>query len=338
MISLAKYLRFECDGEDLTYLRAVRLLIHGMELHTLDHDREDHARFRSGMSGLQRRLVPEAPAADLLGLVGDVILTFEAYNRRTGGKLRAQFSERQSIIAVFSGAVAAMVSASDASLERLKDLRLRLEKAEGIADLRLVKTHLEQCLNGIAAEVEEHRRQSASGMQRLAEGARELENSIQHARRTAPDPVTGLPPRAEAEGVLARLGTGGVAAVAAVFALKRLKQVNSRFGHAVGGLLRRASTYLGSGMNPEEGLYRWSGPALLAITSRIAPFDLIRQDIEKLIAGLPKYEVTIGTRAALIPVSVGWAAFPLTRPAERLIRQLDVFVNSQTPEDFAVVR
>jgi GGDEF domain-containing protein len=48
-------------------------------------------------------------------------------------------------------------------------------------------------------------------------------------------------------------------------ALAWVKQVNARFGYKAGdGLLAKLATYLGSAANPEQGLYRWSGPALLA--------------------------------------------------------------------------
>lgn len=338
MISLAKYLRSQSDGDEPPHIRAISLLVQGMELHTLDCNKEDHERFRSGLAELQQRLLPEIPDPDLFVLVGQIIKTFEAYNRQTTAKLRAQFSELQAIIAAFTTAVAAMVSASDTSLKRLGQIRTQLGSAETIEDLRLLKTHLCDCLNVMAREVEEHRKSSASGMQRLAEGARKLESSIQRTRPGTAD-VTGLPGRAEAETALTRVAAKGIPALAVLFALKLLKQVNSRFGDKVGdGLLERLSSYLASGVNPDEGLFRWSGPALLAIVTRPVPVDQVRREVGRLVASIPEYEVGIGARTAMIPVSVGWAVFPVTRPAERLIGQLDAFVASQNAEDAHVAR
>jgi GGDEF domain-containing protein len=337
LISLAKYLRSGSGSNNeaaSSYVRAISLLLHGLELHTLDYDKEECERFRFELAQLQNRVQAGIPIPELLVLVGEAIGTFEAYNRQTSSKLRAQFSELQSIIAAFSRALAAMVSASDASLTRLGEIRSQLGSAESIGDLRVLKTHLCDCLNGMASEVEEHKRNSAAGMDRLAKGARELENSMLRAKRTELDSVTGLPARAEAEATLARVATSGVPGVAAVFALKRLTQVSSRFGSQVSdGVLARLAAYLGSGAKPEEGLYRWSEPALLAVLTRNASFDRIRREIGGLVSDMPEYEVQNGGRNATIPIAVGWTAFPVAQPVDRLIRQLEMFVKSQIPED-----
>jgi GGDEF domain-containing protein len=311
-----------------------------MELHTLDYNNEDYGGFRAGLARIQRRLFPEIPIPELLVLVGAAIQTFEEYNQRTAGRLHSQFSELRSIIAALSGAVATMVSASDASLVRLREIQAQLSAADLIDDLRVLKTHLCACLNGMAAEVEEHKKNSAAGMARLAEGAREFEGSVDRTHgRAVSDPVTGLPARAEAEAVLSKLAGGGSAAIAVVFVVKRLKQMNSRFGYEVGnGLLAGLSTYLRSGANPEEGLYRWSGPALLAVIGRNVPLVRIRQEIGRLVADMPQHEITIGARMVMVPVSVGWTAFPVTGPVERLVRQLEAFVEGQSSGDSYVTR
>ena len=335
MISLGKFLRGQDEPEAPQYVRALSLLVQGMELHTLDYNKEDYVRFRAGLAGIQQVLLPETPVPEMLVLVGGAIKTFEEYNQRTAGRLRSQFQEMRSIIATFSGAVATMVSASDASLVRLHEIQSQLSAAEKIDDLRVLKMHLCDCLNGMAAEVEEHKKNSASGMARLAEGAQEFESSVDRRHgRTIADHVTGLPPRAQAEAALSKIADSGTQAVAVVFVMKRLKQLNSRFGYEAGnGLLAWLSTYLGSGTNPEEGFYRWSGPALLALISRRVPLIRIRQEIGSLVAAMPSREITIGARMVSIPVSVGWTAFPVTGPVEKLVRQLQAFVEGQSSED-----
>lgn len=339
MISLARYLKNKPGGEDTPYLRAIDLLLQGLELHTLDYNKEDHAHFQLELAQLEQRLTPELAGPDLLKLIGGVLRIFETYNRQTGVKLRAQFSELQSIISTFTTAVAAMVSASDASLRRLGEIRSRLGTAETIEDLRTLKMHLSDCLNHMASEVEEYRRSSAANMEGMAQGSRELEESLRCTQQPVPDPVTGLAARPQAESALNRLALADSGAMAAILVVKRLKQVNARFGREVGdALLSRVAAHVGSGTNTREDLYRWSGPALLAIITRDAPFDLIRRDLGRLVGSIPEYEANVGPRTAIIPISVGWALFPVTRPAARFINQLDVFVNSQGTEDSYIAR
>src|ERR1022692_3097454 len=99
-------------------------------------------------------------------------------------------------------------------------------------------------------------------------------------KRTPRPAWRGLPARAEAEAALSKVAGSGIQAVAVVFVMKRLKQLNSRFGYEAGnGLLAWLSTYLGSGANPEEGLFRWSGPALVAVIRRNVPLARIRQEL-----------------------------------------------------------
>jgi hypothetical protein len=96
------------------------------------------------------------------------------------------------------------------------------------------------------------------------------------------------------------------------------------------GLLAGLSTYLASAANPEEGLYRWNGAALLAVITRNVPPDGIRREIGGLVAHMPQHEVTIGARTVMVPMSVGWAIFPVTRPVNKLFSQIDAFVESQS--------
>ena len=91
-----------------------------------------------------------------------------------------------------------------------------------------------------------------------------------------------MPAHAEAEAALSRVADSGVAA-AVVLTLKRLKQVNARFGYGAGdSLLAKLATYVQSGASPEEGPYRWSGPALMATIARNVSFDRIRHEIGRL--------------------------------------------------------
>jgi hypothetical protein len=121
--------------------------------------------------------------------------------------------------------------------------------------------------------------------------------------------------------------------VAVVFVMKRLRELTSRFGPEVGNsLFAWLSAYLRTGANPEKGFYRWTGPALLAVISRNAPLLRIRREIASLVAEMPEREITIGARTVTLPLSVGWTVFPVTSPVEKLVRQLEVFVESQSSE------
>jgi len=101
-------------------------LLQGIELHTLEHNREDYECFRADLSGVQRGLSPKIPIPWMFVLVGRAIKALEEYSRRTAGRLRAQFTELQSITAPLSNAGTTMVSASEVSLARLREIQAQL--------------------------------------------------------------------------------------------------------------------------------------------------------------------------------------------------------------------
>jgi GGDEF domain-containing protein len=335
LISLGTFLRAHACDEDASYVRALSLLVQGIELHTLEHNQEDYECFQAELSGVQRGLFPKISIPWMFVLVGRAIKSLEEYSRRTAGRLRAQFTELQSITSAFSNAITTMVSASEASLARLRAIQSQLSAAERMDDLRLLKKHLCDCLNDMAADLEEHRNNSGCGRARRAQGAQEFEDSIDRAqRRVASDPVTGLRARAEGEAALSKIADSGIPAMAVVLTLKRLKQLNSRFGHGVGdSLLAKLSTYLQSGASLAEGPYRWSGPALMAIITRNVSFDRIRHEMGGLVADMPEYQIAIGERMVTILASVGWEVLPVTGAVDKLMRELDEFVVSQSSED-----
>jgi GGDEF domain-containing protein len=335
LISLSRYLNSGTGVASPSAIRAISLLIQGMGLHSLDQNKEDYDYLRSELTYLEQGLGEKTNEPELLIAVGQVLKTLETYNRRTAGRLRAQFAELQGIISTLSGAVGKMVSASDVSLGKLKGIQSEITGADQIEDLKRLKTHLSACLETIGQEVESHRYNSSSSLTALTAGLQEFESRVARVQtQVATDPVTGLPMRGEAETVLAKNAELSTKSVAVIFAIKRLKQVNIRFGYASGdGMLERLATYLGSAATPADGLYRWNGPALLAIFSRDFPFDRIRDDVRKLVTAIPEYEVRIGTRVAEVVMAVGWAIFPVTRPADKIVRQIDAFVASQLSED-----
>lgn len=335
MITLSKFLNSGGAEAQAAYLRALTLLIHGIELHALDHNKDDYAQFRTDMASTSERLVLDIPVEEVFVVVAEVIKTFEQYNRRTAIKLSTQFSELQGIIATFGSAVARMVGASDSSLARLREIQSKLVVSEDLGNLREMKVQLSTCLDEIATEVETHRKNSEDGLALLSVEAEAIEaRASQLQKQMTTDPATGLPLRAEAEAELAQIAETSQPAVAMVFALKRLKQVNLRFGTAVGdGMVKRLCAYLATGLGTGDTWFRWSGTALVAIVKRPVPFSQLRQDVRAAVVNVPQYDVDFGNRSATLPMSVGWAMFPIANPLDLILRRMDGFINSQTSDD-----
>lgn len=335
MISLSKFLQSGADAPNLTYIRAIGLLIQGIELHALEVGEETHASFRAEMTALHERLSPQLPPADVLRLTGEVLKALELHNRLGEEQLQGRFEELYSIISACTAAVGRMLSESGGSLSRLSEIQSHLSHTNTVSDLRALKVTLSNCLEEIAVEVSQHNRQSVAGLNALAQGAQAISRQSERlSSRFALDRATGLPLRGAAEAMLAEICKEETMGVAVMFVLRRVRHVMTRFGQEIcDGLLQKLSIYLGSGVNPERGLYRWNGPALLAVLDRSTSFDRTRVEVQRLVLTIPRHEVTIGSRAAIIPVSVGWALFPVTHPVSAVVDKIEAFAKSQFSED-----
>lgn len=329
MISLGRLFSDEPRRDDTEPLRrAIRLLVQGIEVHTLTFNEEDYAWFRSSLVSAQRHL--EGVADGELSAVGETIQILAEYNRRTSSHIRIRLEEMHGIISTLIGAVEHMVSANDSSVHNLKQIQSQLAAAAKGDDLRTLKSNLFGCLKQITDEVEAQKQASAAGKTALA--AREgVQPQIHRGHQElAPDPLTGLPGREEAEASLAEVAQATSLGAVAVFVLPRLLQVNLRFGRATGDrLLELLSTYLGSGLHSSDQLFRWTGPALVAVIHRGKPLESIRLEIGKLVAGLAEPEIRIGERLAIIPFSVDWTLFPISRPLDTTIQRIEAFAARQ---------
>jgi GGDEF domain-containing protein len=321
LTTLGTFLGTRPSGEQESYIRALNLLLQGVELHTLEHNREDYESLKAELAGFQRALLPKTAVPEVFVVIGKAIRALEEYSRRSAGRLRAQFSELKNINATLSNALTGMVSTSEASLVRLQEIQTQLSSAERVDDLRLVKKRLRDCLNHMAVEVKENRE------------AAERTGAIRPGDVIAVDAVTGLPAQVEAETMLSHLAEKGIPAVAVVLALKRLKHVNARYGYGAGdSLLAKLAKYVRSGVSVGEGPYRWRGPALMAIITKNVYFDQIRHEIGRLITDMPEFQIDVGGRTATILPSVGWSVFPVAQPLEKLVRDLEEFVVHQNAE------
>jgi GGDEF domain-containing protein len=307
------------------HLRILGLLIQAMGLHAIDSDSEEHQDFRSQLAGLEERITTNTPLPEVLEIIGQVVDSLELYNRQAGGRLRAQAAELRAMVGELAAGMARLVPTLP-SAGCLKTVPAAVAQAESLNDLRRLREQVSGCMEEIAASMELH------GPAELAEATREFESRVDKVR--APDAVTGLPVKPAGQDALERAAGSGAPALAVVMVLKRYNQINLRFGPGIGDeLLTNLCAYVKSAVNPEEGLFRWDGPTLLAIVRRTAALDRVRREIGRVLAAVPQHEVRIGSRAAMLSIALAWAVFPVSNPVERAFRQVDTFINEQIAED-----
>lgn len=123
-------------------------------------------------------------------------------------------------------------------------------------ELELVPEMLSRCLSSLSNDFAEASSPVLAARKGTASGA-------------VSDPCTGLPLKAEAEAALQR-AVGSPQIYVAVFYVHRMHLINARFGENIGNeILLYCSQHLATSLvRPSDLLFRWMGPAFVAILDR----------------------------------------------------------------------
>jgi GGDEF domain-containing protein len=335
MISLRTYLLggTERDSES-SYRRMIDLFLQAISLHAVEGAEADYQQFRSDMNAFALRLAPEISISERFLLIGEVLRALQDYNRHTTRFLRVQNSELQRMITMLTQTMIAVGASSDTSLVGLQEIEKALEKTRMVEDIQLVRAQLGECLKSVRGEAQ---RQKTSGKAALENIPPELAESLLLrgvSMGLIPDPVTGLPGKAQAEKGL----QGATASPGTKFLLlaviDRLPAVNARFGNAIGDqVLAVSAAHFRGALPAEDILYRWEGPALLAVLNRTGTIDSVRAEVRRFADKKLEKNFLIGLRSVLLPISTNWTIFPIVPPLEALLRKVEIFMATQLSHD-----
>jgi GGDEF domain-containing protein len=147
------------------------------------------------------------------------------------------------------------------------------------------------------------------------------------------DPCTGLAKRPEAEAAMQRALDAGPGSetnsYAAVFYIHRMALTNARFGEAIGNqVVLFCSQQLATGVTrANDSLFRWSGPAFVAILERAESESAVNSEIQRLISSPFSRFFETSSRSVYLPMKITGKVIPLfdTNFAE-VSGQLDNFI------------
>ncbi len=224
------------------------------------------------MNTFAARLTPELSMSDRFVVVGEALRAMEDYNRHTSRFLRIQNAELQNMITMLTQTVIAVGSSSETSVAGLQGIEKALEEARMVEDVRVVKAQLGECLQSVRGEAQ---RQKEEGKAALESIQQELAQSQQRLGgfSVGSNLDSGYRPsrKTEAEKALHEAAS-----------LPGTLFVAARRGQPPGGSQRAlwiaigdqalaiAAEHFRSALHADDKLYRWNGPALLAVMSRKA--------------------------------------------------------------------
>jgi GGDEF domain-containing protein len=204
--------------------------------------------------------------------------------------------------------------ASQASINRLKELQERLERASMLEEVRALRAELSDCIQLICTEC---------GLQ---------ENPEIQSKEASPDldPLTGSPLRPGAEEAMKSASDAGAHIYAGLFVIDRMQVINSRFGSKLGDqVLLYFVQHLSAALTGKDTLYRWGPTSFLALLDRLESLDQVRREIVRTMTKRREQTFEIGDRSVILPISSTWIVIPLFEQGySEILQKLEAFDGS----------
>lgn len=226
--------------------------------------------------------------------------------------------------------VSQICSASDECIIRLDEVEDQIEETSGIEGVRVLRFRLEECLQTLRDQTRHQHEQMSQlflRLQQLIDGM-QAEGGEDAILGPEIDKVSGLEEREAAERAMTAAMERGGLFYAALFVVDRLHLINAQFGYSTGDrILREFSEHLKTSLLPQDQLFRWSGPAFLAVFERSEEPAEIEADIQRIAGGQLEAAVQIGNGCVRLPIVRSALLLPLAGAdtLANVISRMDVF-------------
>jgi GGDEF domain-containing protein len=156
-------------------------------------------------------------------------------------------------------------------------------------------------------------------------------NSRSRKAQRATDPCTGLPMRTEAEEMVRLAIERGRQAYAVVFYLHRMALTNARFGEVIGNqVILFCSQHLATAvLRADDHLFRWQGPAFVAIIERQESLQTVNSEIQRLATAPISRHFETPSRSVYLPIRLTSEVAPLfDADAADVLGQIGRFIST----------
>ena len=250
---------------DLT--RSLHTMLTGISRHTVDGREEELSTFRENMLALASQINEHAGGAEVDSTVGFALELFRDYNDRVLKTNGVRSGELKAVMRTMTETITYLSESRTRSVHQLQFMQRELEQASQIDDIRLLRARLITCLEVVQ---EETTRLQSESQARSDEVRQQIDRAAKIAepptRFGLMDSVTGLPGRRAAERAISDAISQGEEHALSVFVVNRLSAINAKYGRAVGDeVMLRVANHFAQHLSSAAFLYRWSGPALLAL-------------------------------------------------------------------------
>lgn len=172
----------------------------------------------------------------------------------------------------------------------------------------------EAARTGTVAAVRESAAKRLSSLLKLGEEPGPTVQSLNGGKAHHPtDPCTGLPLRTEAEDLVRNTIEQKKQAFAVVFYLHRMALTNARFGEAIGNqVILFCSQHIATSiLRANDSLFRWQGPAFVAMIERPESLQAVNSEIQRLATVPISRHFETPSRSVYLPIRLTAEVVPL---------------------------
>jgi GGDEF domain-containing protein len=319
--------------------RVVRLLLESIRLHMPESDPSELTNFRREMQRIEEAFAAAHSVEELMVEAGTALKTMEFYSRQTSKYFSLRNREFEHILAMMAATIRAISAGSEENIRQLRNIQSHVVSVTQLEDVRSIKMQLGECLAQIRTETVRQQNVVAGIVEKAKDALGVRTAAAECASIASPgapccaknlDPVTGLPARLSAEAALEDICQGEGPWHVAVITIDSLQSVNLRFGRDTGNeLLCTFGFFIAQLLQPSDHLFRWSGPAFLALLQRSEPFERVREHFGRMLKERRfEHTVVAPSRTILLPLSPRWAVFPPMAAPRQFFERIDAFVAS----------
>jgi GGDEF domain-containing protein len=316
--------------EEAAYRRVISMLLEGVATHALDLDRDACRTFRERIAEIRQTLASDTTVEALLANAGTAVQAIGNYARETDRLLQTQSVETQNVIATLARKSADVESVGGLA-SPLQNTGNRLERSAAAEDASTRKARPQERSGDIQEDAKRQKAEPGQAAQALYP---EVSRKPEPLRSQGIDPVTELPCESVAHAQFLSAIRSGEQKHVAVFVLGSAQRINLRFGRAAGDeVIRELKRYLAGQLDSGDRMFRWPGPAIVALLARAEPFERVRARLKRFLEKPIERTFDINGRSVLIPLSIAWSVFALSLPLAVPNRQIHDFIAGQGYRD-----
>jgi GGDEF domain-containing protein len=311
------------------------LLLRGIQNHPVIAEESQGQEFRAELAALERQFTGKENAHHLVESAIGILDRYSGHANEVMAQQRSALAKASSDLAAATKGLAGVQGPADrlASLEQQIGAISNADdlasiKSKLISEVTLARTEAQQerqkvsdLISGTITELSAPSGSAASGVPHVLGGSGYL-----------PDPLTGLPARREAEVELIKAHELPIDTYLAIFVVKRLALINSKFGFARGDqLLIKVASQLGQSLAEFNRLFRWAPCAFITLAPPGTAYRELRSKVQVIEVTRMTPTLEWQGRSAMVPVALDCRVISTKDfgTASELFLRLDTFASTE---------